>query len=328
MIWISDVDKQRTYLNQRWLDFTGLPPEEQLGNRWSEGVHPDDLTQCLDKYAKAFDQREPFQIEYRLRRYDGEYRWLLDSGVPRFDPDGSFAGYIGSAIDVTQQKLAEAALSTMSQRLIEAQEDERARIARELHDHIGQRLSFLMMNLVGVRERTSLNEIRHGIDKAIQQTSDLAGEMRALSHRLHPPNLDYVGLEAAASACCSELAEQHKVKISFRSENIPPDLSREVSLCLFRILQEALQNAIKHSGSQHFRVSLKAGTHDIELAVHDKGTGFKPEEAFKGRGLGLRSMKERLKLVKGTVSIDSELGRGTTIHAWVPLSHSGAQAQA
>jgi PAS domain S-box-containing protein len=320
MIWISDVDKLCTYVNQRWLDFTGRPLEEQLGNGWSEGVHPDDLTHCLDKYTRAFDRRELFQVEYRIRRCDGQYRWLLDSGVPRFDADGSFAGYIGSAIDVTQHKLAEAALSTMSQRLIEAQEEERARIARELHDDIGQRLPLLMINLMALCHRTSLDEIRDGINKAIQLASDIASEARALSHRLHSPNLDYVGLEAAASAFCRELAAQHKVKISLHSENIPPDLPRKVSLCLFRIMQEALHNAIEHSGSQHFRVSLKGRGSDIELAVHDTGSGFKPEQAFKGRGLGLGSMKERLKLVEGKISIDSELGRGTTIHAWVPLS--------
>jgi len=179
-----------------------------------------------------------------------------------------------------------------------------------------------MLNLRSLCDRASLTEMRDGIRHAIQQASDLGSEMRALSHRLHAPNLDYFGLEAAASAYSNELAEQHKVEISFHSENIPRDLPRDVSLCLFRILQEALQNAIKHSGSQHFRVLLKGGNNKIELVVHDTGTGFELEQAFKGRGIGLSSMKERLKLVNGKVSIDSKLGRGTTIHARVPLSRS------
>jgi signal transduction histidine kinase len=131
--------------------------------------------------------------------------------------------------------------------------------------------------------------------------------------------LDYVGLEAATSAYCSELREQYKVGISLHYENIPGDLSRDVSLCLFRILQEALQNAIKHSGVEHFRVLLKSANNGIDLVVHDMGAGFEPKQAFKGRGIGLTSMKERLKLVNGQISINSELGRGTTIHARVPL---------
>ena len=126
MIWMSGVDKRCAYFNGTWLEFTGRSLDAEMGNGWVEGVHPDDLRQCLDIYTKAFDQRESFQIEYRLRRNDGEYRWVFDSGVPRFNADGSFAGYIGSAIDVTERKMAEKALSMVSRRLIEAHEEERA----------------------------------------------------------------------------------------------------------------------------------------------------------------------------------------------------------
>jgi len=320
IIWITDVNKLCTYVNQPWLDFTGRPLEAELGNGWTEGLHSDDLSHCQDTYTKAFDQREAFQIEYRLRRWDGQYRWLLDSGVPRFDADGLFVGYIGSAIDVTEHKAAEEALSVMSQRLIDAQEKERAWIARELHDDIGQRLALVMMNMQLLCNRTSLAEIRDGLHKAIQHGVDLNNEMRALSHRLHSAKLDYVGLEAAASAYCTELTAYHKEEISFHSENIPPGLSREVSLCLYRVLQEALQNAMKHSGSQHVRVLLSGGPNEIELAVRDFGNGFEPELAFKKCGIGLSSMRERLKMVNGKFSVDSKLGRGTTIGARVPLS--------
>jgi PAS domain S-box-containing protein len=323
MIWMSGVDTLCTYFNKPWLDFTGRPLEAEMGNGWAEGVHSEDLGQCVDTYKKAFDQHKSFKMEYRLRRYDGEYRWILDSGVPRFDPDGSFAGYIGSAIDVTQHKLAEAALSVMSQRLIQAQEEERAWIARELHDDIGQRVSLLMLNLKRLSVHTSLTaltEVRDDIGRAIQEVSNLASGTRALSHRLHSSNLEYLGLEAAASTYCNERSEQHKVEINLHSENIPKDLSGEASLCLFRVLQEALGNAIKHSGSRQFRVSLKGGADELELTVHDSGVGFKPEEAIKSPGLGLTSMKERLKLVNGKLFIDSQPGSGTSIHARVPLS--------
>jgi signal transduction histidine kinase len=148
-------------------------------------------------------------------------------------------------------------------------------------------------------------------------------QTRTLSHRLHSSSLDHIGLEAAASTHCSELREYHKVKIGFHSEDIPADLSPEVSLCLYRVLQECLQNAMKHSGSRDFQVSLKGGSGEIELNVMDWGTGFEPEQAFNGRGIGLSSMKERLKLVNGVLSIDSEPGLGTRINARVPLSAAG-----
>src|SRR5271163_624768 len=147
LIWMSDTHRLCTYFNHTWVEFTGRPMELELGNGWAEGVHPEDLQWCLDTYVRAFDAREKFTMEYRLRRCDGEYRWILDIGVPRFNPDGSFAGFIGSCVDVTDRKLAEEALSGVNSKLIEAQEHERARIARELHDDISQRLAMLTIEL-------------------------------------------------------------------------------------------------------------------------------------------------------------------------------------
>jgi PAS domain S-box-containing protein len=328
MIRMSGADMLCTYFNQGWLDFTGRSIEAELGNGWLEAVYPDDLEGCRETYTKAFDQQKAFRMEYRLRRNDAEYRWVFDQGVPRFDVDGSFAGYISSAIDVTERKLAEEALSRVSQRLLEAQEAERRRIARELHDDITQQLSLLLLDLERWRVHPSLIAVRKGIAKAIERASNLGDNLRAFSHRLHSSNLEYLGLAEAASGYCSELSDQHQVEIDLHSENIRSDLSWEVSVCLFRVLQEALQNAVKHSGAGHFEVSLIGGTDEIALTVRDSGAGFDPEQAIKGHGLGLTSMKERLKLVKGKVSIDSQLGLGTTIHARVPLPEKSARTGA
>jgi PAS domain S-box-containing protein len=322
MIWMSGIDKICTYVNQGWLEFTGRPTRSELACSWAYGVHPDDSERSLETYTQAFDRRESFQMEYRLWRKDGEYRWIFDQGVPRFNADGSFAGYIGSAIDISERKLAEEALSTVSQKLIEAQEQERCRIARELHDDINQQLALLAINLESLKQGVPASAVglAQRIGETSKQIAGIAEDIQALSHHLHSPKLEYLGLAVAAKSFCREFSDQQKVEITFHSENIPKELPQEISICLFRVLQEALQNATKHSGSRRFHVSLKNGTNEIELTVHDSGHGFDPEEAIKGRGLGMTSMRERLKLVNGELSIDSQFERGTTIKAHVPFS--------
>jgi len=267
-------------------------------------------------------------MEYRLRRHDGEYRWILDEGVPIYKANGSFTGYIGSGMDVTGRKLAEEALSKVSQRLIEAHEEERRRIARELHDDINQRIGLIAANLDYLKRSLPFPAAAFGpeIEQAGKQVMELGRDIQSLSHRLHSSKLELLGLTAAAASLCKECSNLQGVDIEFHAENIPKDLSAEISLCLYRVLQEALQNATKHSGVRHFKVSLTGAANLIDLTVQDSGIGFEPEEA-RGRGLGLSSMRERLKLVKGQLFIESKLQQGTTIQARVPLS-PGRESQA
>jgi len=330
MIWMSGTDKRCTYLNQTWLEFTGRSLKEELGVGWMEGIHAEDLKPLSDSFDAVFDRRDPFKIEYRLRRHDGEYRWIFDYGVPRFNADGSFAGYIGCSADVTERRAAEEALSTMSRRLIEAQEEERTWIARELHDDINQRVAIACVNLERLRRGDSSPEAQaRSLQETIEEVKVLGNDIQALSHRLHSSKLEYLGLVAACRSFCSELSERQNVEIRFHSESIPENLSKEIALCLFRVSQEALQNAVKHSGVRQFRVSLKSDSDEVELSVHDSGAGFDPERAISGHGLGLTSIKERLRLVNGWVSIDSKPGQGTTVLARVPIrleqaSHAAA----
>jgi signal transduction histidine kinase len=291
-----------------------------LGDGWADTLHPEDVERCWSTYAQAFDRREPFRMEYRVRRHDGQYRWLTDTGVPRYNEDGSFAGYIGSAVDVTERKLADEALSTVTQRLIEAQEDERARLARELHDDINQQLALLTMRLGGLARAmpASVTEGRQRIEEARDDVLKLVKDVHALSHSLHPPQLEYLGIAAAAAALCREISNQQSVEVSFSAESVPESVSKRTVLSLYRVLQEALQNAIKHSGTRKVAVSLRGGADHIELTVDDFGGGF-DLETNQRRGLGLTNMNQRLKAVGGHLAIRSQPQRGTSIRARVPV---------
>jgi PAS domain S-box-containing protein len=321
LIWMSGPDKLCNYCNQPWLDFSGRTLEAELGNGWLEGVHPEDLKNCLDGYTRAFDLRESFKMQYRMRRHDGEYRWLLDIGVPRLNPDGLFVGYIGSCLDVTDGKLAEEALSEVGRRLIEAHEEERTWLARELHDDINQRIALLVIQLERWAQHppSSGDDVTDHIRPVLEQLSDLGKDIQALSHRLHSSKLEYLGIAVAANGFCKELSEQQKVEIDFSHAEVPRGLPKEISLCLFRVLQEALQNAVKHSGERHFSVELHGTSQEIQLTVSDSGVGFDQQDAITRRGLGLISMRERMQLVGGEFSIKSKRGTGTTIRARVPF---------
>ena len=576
LIWMSGTDKLYTYFNKPWLDFTGRSMDSELGNGWAEGVHPEDLQRCRETYSKAFDGREQFRMEYRLRRHDGEYRCVLDIGVPRFDQDGSFIGYIAIGVDVTERKqvedalkrseekfskafrqspmaltlttatdhryldvnetfeqmtgwrrnevmgrtpfdigvwvdstqrlefvrrvlaegairgwevhyrcrdgtqrvglgageliqienepcilsviaditgskqaeaklrdsedklrllldstaeaiygidlehrctfcnpaclrtlghehvdqvvgknmhnlihhtradgtlfpveecrvhqvtrtgvgvhaedevlwrangtsfpaeywsypqrkgnevvgavvafmditerkLAEAAIANVSRKLIDAQEQERTRIGRELHDDIGQRLAIVAIELQQLHDDPLvLPEVRSRTGELQKRISEIADDIQSLSHELHSAKLQYLGIAGAIRGFCREFGEQQRVEINFQTHDLPSPVSPDISLCFFRVLQEALHNAVKHSRVRHFEVRLWGTSEEIHLTVKDSGIGFDRDAARASQGLGLISMEERLKLVNGTLSIDSQPKRGTTIHARVP----------
>jgi PAS domain S-box-containing protein len=457
LIWMSDTDKLCTYVNKPWLDFTGRPIELELGNGWAEGVHVEDLRQCMDTYTQAFDRREEFRMEYRLRRHDGEYRWILDIGVPRFNLERSLVGYIGIAVDVTERKRMESALreskdrlrllldstaeaiygidlkgrctfcnpaclralgyervdellgknlhqlthptrpdgtflsveecricrafqtgegvhvedevlwrengtsfpaeywshpqrrgqeivgavvafiditkrkqaeeviASVNRRLIEAQEKERTRIARELHDDTSQRLALLALGIEQLKNDLPRHrlELRRRLDDLQKEAWEISDDVQSLSHELHSPKLDYLGLVPTIRSFCKDFGLQQSVKVEFTSHDVPTDLPRETSLCLFRVLQEALHNSAKYSGAEQFDVQLWGTSDEIHLTVSDFGIGFELEAAIREQGLGLVSMRERVQLLKGKLSIDSHLHRGTTIHARLPLTSKG-----
>jgi PAS domain S-box-containing protein len=258
-------------------------------------------------------------LEASLRRKGGETRTALVSAEQIVV--GGEPCTVSVAADVTERKRAEEVLSSVSQRLIDAQEKERTRIARELHDDITQRLSVLTLQLLSLQESVPESEAgaKDQIEDAIRGTTDLADDVQALSYRLHSSKLEILGLTVAADSFCKELSVRQNVGIEFRSENVPRDLSPEISLCLFRVLQESLQNAAKYSGVRQFTVNLETTPDEVRLSVHDSGSGFDPKLTANRHGLGLISMTERLKSVNGQLVITSKPGEGTSILARVPL---------
>jgi len=324
LIWMSGTDKLCTFFNKGWLDFTGRSMEQELGERWASGVHADDLERCLGIYSAAFDARMDFEMEYRLRRFDGEYRWIVHYGVPRFESNGAFCGYIGSCVDITDRKLSEASLQELSGRLIHAQEEERARIARELHDDLSQRMALLQIGLEQLAHDNGglSSKVRQQLHNIAEVAREASSNLHDLSHQLHPFKLDSLGLVVSLGGFCREFSEQYHVQVQFVHHDIPGQIPKDLTLCLFRIAQEALRNVTKHSGASEARVELSGHGDEIDLCISDSGVGFDPESVKGEGGLGLISMRERLRLVRGHLVVASEPSRGTRIRVRVPLPTS------
>jgi PAS domain S-box-containing protein len=325
LVWMCDKEGTVIYLNDRRIDFTGRDLATGFGDTWSAFIHPDDIESVQAANKRALEQQKEYSKEYRLRRRDGVYRWMLDIAAPRRNGDGSFAGFVGSAADITDQKLAQESLEKIGGKLIEAQEEERSRIARELHDDICQRLALLSMELEQAN-RGSNTSRSPKLEEIRRHCAEIAVDVQALSHKLHSSKLEYLGLAAAIRSYCREFSQQHDVSVQFAAENVPNFLPRDISLSLFRVTQEALQNALKHSGVREFSVVLRSSENEIQLEVSDLGAGFDVEGAKLDRGLGLVSMQERAHLVHGSFSIESAENGGTRILVRVPLADAQIKA--
>lgn len=309
--------------NQAFCDCLGYTEEELLQKTVQSVTLPEDWPSFSQRLREALDQGKGFQkVEKRCLHKSGRIVTTESSASLIRGLSGEPRYFVGEVLDITQRKLAEEALSGVSGRLIEAHEEERRWIARELHDDFNQRVALVSVMLERMKEELPAREgtAKRRIEEASQHVKELASDIQELSHRLHSSKLEYLGLVAAVAGFCREFSNRQNVRVDFHSENIPEPLPKEISLCLFRVVQEALQNSVKHSGEKRFEVSLKCAANEIVLIVSDSGVGFDPEKVISGQGLGLTSMKERLKLVDGQLSVDSKPKEGTTIHARVPLS--------
>jgi PAS domain S-box-containing protein len=303
-------------------------PKETTCRRMLNTVHPDDRARVVSATNACSPRNPTYRVEYRVLRPDGSFVWVEKNGHAFFDRKGEMLRVIGMVADITDRKVAEEATATLSRRLIEAQEAERARIARELHDDIGQRLTLILMALDQLKPSVANSSgVPDQLDNLRKQVVSVSRSAHDLSHELHSATLRHVGVAEAMRGFCRELSQQQKVEINFSHHDVPRTVTPEISLCFFRILQEGLHNAVKHSRVRRFDVELSGLAGTLSLTIRDTGVGFDPEEALKGRGLGLISMQERLKLVNGELLIESDHSQGTAIHARAPLGVAGVPAK-
>jgi signal transduction histidine kinase len=224
--------------------------------------------------------------------------------------------------DITPSKQAEGALRDLSQRLIRAHEDERALLARELHDDVTQRLAVLAIDLGRVELAAPQGAQADAMRSVREQLVRLSEDIHSLAYQLHPSILEELGLVEALRAECERRARQGRLEVTMDLDSLTAMTGKEAQLCLFRVAQEALNNVARHAGTIAASVTLRRADDGVLLAVRDEGVGFDAAGPARGHSLGLAGMRERVKLVNGTLDIETAPGRGTTIVAWVP-AHAG-----
>jgi len=318
---VAMLDRDMRYLqvSERWCADYSLDSSKILGHSHYE-IFPDLPERWKQIHRRGLEGETLRAEEDRWDRAGGT-TWLRWEIRPWQNLDGVPGGILIFSEDITHRKHADEALLAVSRMLIEAHEQERTRIGRDLHDDVVQRLALLSLELEGVQENIPdvASELRTRIGTLQTETMRITDDVQLLSHELHSSKLDYLGIVGATKNFCKEFGERQKVEIDFQSHDVPTALPTDLSLSLFRVLQEALRNATKHSGVKHFEVRLWGSTGEIHLTISDLGAGFDTETAMTSTGLGLTSMRERVRLVDGMIEIQSKPMGGTTIHVRVAL---------
>jgi PAS domain S-box-containing protein len=325
MSWEAEVEQQRfTYVSEQAVKMLGYPVSDWYEpNFLAAHIHPDDRRRVLSTYREQTRRAEHFELTFRMIGNDGSVAWVqnLVSVMPEIGSAGRMHGFM---IDISERKRAEETLKFLGSRLIAAQEEERKRIARELHDDLNQRMAVLSIELDQLSQKIGKSpRLLKRLHEMQLQAQEISSDIHRLSYKLHPSKLDHLGLAAAVKSLCDELSVSGKLRVHFHQSGVPADLPKDVTLCLFRIAQETLRNSLKHSGAEFVQVVLTKTAHGLRLSISDNGCGFDTRSELMGKGLGFISMHERLRLVGGDLKITSQLLRGTRIQVLVPLNSKG-----
>ena len=320
ILWHADLKRRAfTYIGPQAEPLFGFPLSRWSEPRfWERRLHPEDRPRVLQQ-RESEDRLDGHEMEYRLVAANGQPVWVLDIVIIAWNR-GKGRRLHGIMLDRTAQKEAERQLQELSGHLINGQEAERARIARELHDEMSQRLAILNVRLEllqGIPPGPSERWLAKLVEVS-EEVKAIASDIHALCYRLHPSKLEQLGVVTSLKRLCRELADQKRCEIAMTAVDVPAHLRDDLSLCLYRVAQEALHNAVKHSGANRIQVQIMRSRDTIRLSVCDNGHGFvlTPRQAH--QGLGLVSMRERLRLMHGVLSIETS-PQGVRIKAEVPL---------
>lgn len=326
--WEADAETWLfTYVGEQAVEMLGYSCEQWFEpDFWTEHIHPEDRERAIAECLRLSEESDNYQFEYRVITKDGRTVWIHDL-VNVLRENARPVRIRGFMIDITERKLTEDTLRDLSGRLITAQEEERKRIARELHDDLNQQMALVSIELEQIGQM--LPNKRDGLAERLKELQKkalgISTDIHRISYKLHPSKLDHLGLAPALKSFCSELSESRGVNIEFRHKGFPATLPNNTTLCVFRIAQEALQNAIKHSGASKINIFLTKTDKTVELVVSDTGCGFDMNNDLMAKGLGFISMRERLRLVDGTISVASKPSKGTKVNISVPVNNAGTE---
>lgn len=323
-LWMTSHEQPgKSFINRALAAFLGVEKTELHRQIWADCMHPDDREWVqaffLDKLSRGIEG----SAEFRMQRYDGEYRIVISTACPRHSPSGELIGATGTITDITERKRAEEQILQLNERLINAHEEERSHIARELHDDLSQRIAAAAMLLSNIKRDLPHDDptLQRKLEQAHTKLQDLAKTVRNISHQLHPATLEHAGLVPALRLHCTEFRALTGIEVQFHAEEPFEELCSAASLCLYRIAQEALQNVAKHAGIRSAGMSLTRNQSSVSLTIRDQGRGFDfKNPTGKPTGLGLLSMKERLRTLHGKLDVNSEPGRGTIVTATIPVT--------